>query len=394
MSGLIEANDLGKEYPVIEKNSQRWKNFWVILLGLGKKNSKTILKEINFKVKKGESLAIIGENGAGKSTLLKLLAGVLHPSHGSIKVNGRVGALLELGAGFNPEYSGLKNIMLSGMLAGLKESEIKSKIDTIIEFADIGAAIHEPVKNYSSGMVVRLGFAVITEIKPDILITDEVLAVGDESFQQKCIQWIEKYLNDGGTLLLVSHSMYHVKKLCKHALWLKDQTIYLSGNSSDVADEYLAWHHRKKSKNSTHEKIEVNDPGYRLVSFTWSEKMNQSNSIDKPADVKDQLQSVIRLHSPDGRTPNAFIGIVTLDGQAIYGTGTEIDGFKVQQLSKHVFQCHLQVDVRMLLPGQYIIKAHAMDPEGLRVADTIELEFVKRGQGRELGVIKLEHEWF
>jgi lipopolysaccharide transport system ATP-binding protein len=160
----------------------------------------------------------IGENGAGKSTLLKIVAGVIEPTRGRITVGGRVGALLELGSGFHPDYTGLANIDLAAALLGLVPAEIAEKRDEIIAFADIGEHINDPIKHYSSGMVVRLGFAVATTLAPDVLITDEVLAVGDESFQKKCVAWMENYLAGGGTLLLCSHSMYHVQKLCRSAL--------------------------------------------------------------------------------------------------------------------------------------------------------------------------------
>src|SRR6478736_6170508 len=195
-----------------------------------------------------ESLGIIGENGAGKSTLLKIVAGVITPTRGVVESRGRVGALLELGSGFHPEYSGIANIDLAAALLGLTRAEIAAKRDQIIAFADIGEHIHDPIKHYSSGMVVRLGFAVATALTPDILITDEVLAVGDESFQKKCIAWMESYLGNGGTLLLCSHSMYHIQKLCTHALWLKDGRVERYGAAADVSQAYLAYHEEKDAR--------------------------------------------------------------------------------------------------------------------------------------------------
>src|SRR6202008_1534860 len=147
------------------------------------------------------------------------VAGVITPTRGSVEVRGRVGALLELGSGFHPEYSGLDNIDLAAALLGLAPAEIADRRDEIVAFADIGEQIDEPIKHYSSGMVVRLGFAVATALEPELLITDEVLAVGDESFQKKCIQWLERYLDSNGTLLLCSHSMFHVQTLCRRAVW-------------------------------------------------------------------------------------------------------------------------------------------------------------------------------
>ncbi len=387
---IINVKNLEKSYPILEKVSQRWSHFLSVLLNKKNRQRKVILKNINFEVRRGESLALIGENGAGKSTLLKLVCGVLHPGEGTVECNGRIGALLELGAGFNPEYTGRQNIKLAALLAGLSEQEVEERTEAILNFADIGDSINEAVKNYSSGMVVRLGFAIITAIKPDILITDEVLAVGDESFQQKCIKWLEKYLAEGGTLLLVSHSMFHVKKLCRHAIWLKDTTVKMQGNAGQVADAYLAWHHKKnqKSEIEKHQQVSGSDPGYRLVSCNWCGDQNYSDLQENSS-----LIAEIILHSPDTRPPNAFIGVVTLDGHPVYGVGTELDGYVVQHIKDTHYSCVVEVSLQGLLPGVYLFKAHAMDPEGLRVSDTLELEFTISGTTRELGMVRLEHSW-
>ena len=216
---LIEAQGLGKSYPKVHRPSDRVRALGRLLFGNPNQDSITVLRDISLRVPRGESVGIIGDNGAGKSTLLKLISGVLTPTTGSVTVHGKVGALLELGAGFHPEFTGRDNITMTAALAGLSGEALREKLPGIIEFADIGSYIDEPIKHYSSGMVVRLGFAVIASLRPELLITDEVLAVGDESFQKKCVQWLERYLEDGGTLLLVSHSMYHIQKLCRHACW-------------------------------------------------------------------------------------------------------------------------------------------------------------------------------
>src|SRR6185369_15695865 len=173
---------------------------------------------------------------------------VVQPTTGTVQVDGRVGALLELGSGVHPEYTGLANIDLAAALLGLSPREIAAKRDDIIAFADIGEHIHDPIKHYSSGMIVRLGFAVATALAPDVLITDEVLAVGDESFQKKCIAWLERYLGDGGTLLLCSHGMYHVQKLCRDALWLKHGRVERYGAAAEVTQAYLAFHEEKTAQ--------------------------------------------------------------------------------------------------------------------------------------------------
>src|SRR5256886_14955754 len=210
---LLNLSAVGKDYAKTDHNVARVRLVVDLLRGRGVTHAFRALDDVSFQLAAGESLGIIGENGAGKSTLLKIIAGVITPTRGRVDVRGRVGALLELGSGFHPEYSGLANIDLAAALLGLTPAEIAAKRDEIVAFADIGEHIHDPIKYYSSGMVVRLGFAVATALKPDILITDEVLSVGDESFQKKAVTWMENYLNGGGTLLLGRHRIDPGRKL-------------------------------------------------------------------------------------------------------------------------------------------------------------------------------------
>jgi lipopolysaccharide transport system ATP-binding protein len=191
------------------------------------------LKDINFEIKRGEAVAIIGRNGGGKSTLLEILTGTLTPTTGSVTVNGRVSALLELGSGFNPEYSGRDNIILNGLLLGLSREDILSRFSEIEAFAEIGAAIDRPVKTYSSGMMMRLAFAVQVLCDPDILIIDEALSVGDFFFQQKCLSYIRGLCARGVTLLFVSHDMGTVRDLCSRVVYLKQGTLHFDGKSTD-----------------------------------------------------------------------------------------------------------------------------------------------------------------
>ena len=246
-TSLLRLDNVGKDYAKVDARGGRVRLVWDLLAGRAAARVFRALDGVSFDLRRGESLGVIGENGAGKSTLLKVIAGVIQPTRGSLVVGGRVGALLELGSGFHPEYTGLANIDLAAALLGLTPREIAAKRDEIIAFADIGEHIHDPIKHYSSGMVVRLGFAVATALTPDVLITDEVLAVGDESFQKKCVAWMERYLSGGGTLLLCSHSMYHVQKLCRSALWLKDGRVERYGPAADVTQAYLAFHEEKSA---------------------------------------------------------------------------------------------------------------------------------------------------
>lgn len=198
------------------------------------------LKNISFRVRKGESWGLIGNNGSGKSTLLKLISGILKPYEGSVSVVGYISPLIELGAGFDPELTARENIYLNGALLGYKKKFINENFNNIIEFAEIQDFLDVPIKNFSSGMAARLGFSIATVRKPDILIVDEVLAVGDIGFQHKCKMKMEELLCNGTTLLFVSHSIEQVKELCQNAIWLDKGEIKAIGNISDVSTAYLS----------------------------------------------------------------------------------------------------------------------------------------------------------
>lgn len=221
-------------YPRVEKalgKSVRayFKEFWA-------------LRDVTFAVRRGETVGIIGRNGSGKSTLLQMICGTLTPTHGTVHVNGRIAALLELGAGFNTEFTGRENIYLSGMLYGISEREIKKRFDSIVEFADIGEFIDAPVKTYSSGMYVRLAFAIIVHMDADTLVVDEALSVGDVRFTQKCMRFLREF-QARGTLLFVSHDSGAVLSLCSRAIWLDHGRMMVDGPARDVVERYLAEQH-------------------------------------------------------------------------------------------------------------------------------------------------------
>lgn len=233
----IEVNGLGKCYQIYDKPSDRLKQ----MLVRGRKQYYKefwALKDVSFKIKKGETVGIIGRNGSGKSTLLQMICGTLNPTGGEVKVNGRVAALLELGAGFNPEFSGVENVYMAASLYGLSKEEVDQRFDAIATFADIGDHIHQPVKTYSSGMYVRLAFAVIAHVDADILVIDEALAVGDAFFTQKCMRFLRNFMKHG-TVLFVSHDTSSVRSLCNHAVWLEKGRIIESGAPKDVCERYL-----------------------------------------------------------------------------------------------------------------------------------------------------------
>lgn len=235
----ISVRNVSKCYRVFEDQRSR------LLHALWPRRTKGMqeiraLKDIDFEIRRGEAVAIIGRNGGGKSTLLEILTGTLSPTTGEVRVNGRVSALLELGSGFNPEYTGRDNVILNGLLLGLAREEILDRFDEIEAFAEIGAAIDRPVKTYSSGMMMRLAFAVQVLCEPDILIIDEALSVGDFFFQQKCLGYIRSLCKKGVTLLFVSHDMSTVRDICKRAIFLKMGQVQIDGDTSTVIQQYLA----------------------------------------------------------------------------------------------------------------------------------------------------------
>ena len=236
-STAVKVQNISKVYKLYNKSIDRLRES----LSLTKKKYHKefyALSDVSFEIKKGETVGIIGKNGAGKSTLLKIITGVLTPTSGHVHVNGRIASLLELGAGFNPEYTGIENIYLQGTLMGYTHNEMEAKIDEILAFADIGDFVHQPVKMYSSGMFARLAFAVAINVEPDILIVDEVLSVGDFRFQKKCEDRIKKMQESGTTVLFVSHSIEQVQKLCKRAIWIEKGHIVKAGTTEEVCPEY------------------------------------------------------------------------------------------------------------------------------------------------------------
>jgi lipopolysaccharide transport system ATP-binding protein len=196
------------------------------------------LKNVSFELRRGETLGVIGKNGSGKSTLLGLVAGVLKPTMGSVEVNGRVSPLLELGAGFHPELTGRENAVLNGVLMGLPRKTVKERIEDIIEFSELGDFADQPIRMYSSGMMARLGFSVIAHLEPEILLIDEILAVGDIDFQKKCFHKMEQFKKSGVTMVLVSHSMADIQRICDRAIWIDHKEVRADGPAQSVARQY------------------------------------------------------------------------------------------------------------------------------------------------------------
>ncbi|MBH1928455.1 ABC transporter ATP-binding protein [Serratia rubidaea] len=241
MSIAIEFKNVTKRYPLYHHIGSGIKELIFNprrALSLLSGRSYLAIEDISFQVKTGESVALIGRNGAGKSTSLGLVAGVMKPSSGSVHVVGRVASMLELGGGFHPELTGRENIRLNATLLGLRRKELKSRLDKIIEFSELGEFIDEPIRVYSSGMLAKLGFSVITQVDPDILIIDEVLAVGDIAFQKKCLDTINEFKKKGVTILFVSHNLSDVEKICDKVIWIENHKMKNMGEAHAVISQY------------------------------------------------------------------------------------------------------------------------------------------------------------
>jgi len=235
----IIVNNVYKTFNVYLDKANTIKEKILFLFSRNKKEKREVLKGINLKINKGECVALIGTNGSGKSTLLKLMTKIIYPNGGKIETNGKLTSLLELGAGFHPDFSGRENIYFNASIFGLTRKEIDNRINDIIEFSELGNYIDNPVRTYSSGMYMRLAFSVAINVDADILLIDEILSVGDEHFQNKCFDKMQELRSQGKTMVFVTHSMQSVKKLCDRAVWLKDGRIIMDGNTNEVVEEYV-----------------------------------------------------------------------------------------------------------------------------------------------------------
>ena len=389
---LVRLSNIGKDYPIIRTGAGRLQTVFELLTGRAVHDYYRAVEDISLTIHRGESWGIIGENGAGKSTLLKIIAGVVKASRGTIVIQGRISALLELGTGFHPEYSGRDNIFLASALMGWTRSETHAQLDAILNFADIGTHIDQAVKTYSSGMIVRLGFAVATALSPDLLVTDEVLAVGDESFQKKCMRWMEDFRARGGTLLLCSHSMYHIQSLCQQTMWIHDGKMRMQGESFEVTQAYLAYHEAKNRKEvaATPNVSAANAP-FPMLAAVWIE--DNTGNPRSMFDMSEDVWLCGTYRSPDDQPTVLMVGIIRMDGTPVFGTFSNDAGFRANRIAPHLFGFRVIFRANALLPGMYHLRAHTLDDHGLRMFDTREVALTIRGQTRDHGFVRLDHEW-
>lgn len=339
------------------------------------------LKSVDFTVRRGESMAIVGRNGSGKSTLLQLIYGTLKPTNGYIKTKGKVAALLELGAGFDPEFTGIENLRMTAALYGVTEAQLADKEKQILAFADIGDFVHQPVKTYSTGMVVRLAFAVIAHVDADILIVDEALAVGDATFTQKCMRYIRAF-KEHGTLLFVSHDMAAVQNLCDRAIWLNQGEVQLLGTAKTVAEAYLKFALQQVAGEdivlqsiSTEAKLSGWETGFAKI--TEVSLLNLEAPDRGFFSGGERVKVVITVHA-NHTLESPIVGFLLRDrlGQDLFGENTNrhiTEGTNKAIPEGHTATASFEFTLPYLPNGQYAIACSVADGE---LQDNIQHHFI------------------
>ena len=390
-ASAVVVEDLWKNFRLYHERNQylkaailrgrraRYEEFWA-------------LKNVSFEVPTGTTFGVIGSNGSGKSTLLKCLTGILVPDKGSVKVHGRVSALLELGAGFHPELSGRENVFLNGAILGLTKKEIAAKFDDIVEFAGLADFIDTPVKNYSSGMFVRLGFAVAAHVDPEVLLIDEVLSVGDESFQRKSAERIEQFRRDGRTIVFVSHGLTLVEQLCETVAWIDKGDLRMVGRAGDVISAYQGESHQAQ-------RVE-GELGQRwgsgeaqIVGVTLRDATGQATELLtslEPATVKIDLTA----HMPIQDTV-VTLRIDTLSGHPVWGSSTRRNG-KAMGLLDGPASVEVAISSLPLLEGVYDLTVAVTDHTEMHPYDHWEKRVrfeVRQYKAYDLGTVHFPSEW-
>jgi lipopolysaccharide transport system ATP-binding protein len=355
------------------------------------------LDDVTFSLPKGEGLAVIGENGAGKSTLLKILAGITSPSSGTLQVNGKIASILELGSGFHPEFTGRQNIVLNAAMLGLTEDEIRRKTPEIIGFSELGDFIDQPVKVYSTGMAMRLGFSIATQVEPDVLIIDEALSVGDGYFQKKCMDRLRLFVDLGGTLLFCSHAMYYVSSFCERALWMRRGRAEALGPVLDVVRDYEDFLTRKSGHSGdgqppAHgERLpEVDRRPARLTKVSLSATDREATYA---ADAPWGLEIGWESHDP-ALAFHIGVGINRSDGVEVFSFATHLDCVRPHSGEKE-YSIGLSIPKLPLVKGEFTVYVFLLDEAGLHIYDqrVIERAFQVQGSTYGFGLVKVDHAW-
>ncbi len=395
----IKAKDVWKDFRLFQDKNQSLKE---VFLKRKRSNFETFwaLKGVSFNVKKGVTLGLIGDNGSGKSTMLKILANILRPQKGDVEIEGKVSALLELGTGFHPELTGRENVYLNGSILGLSRKEIDKKFDTIVEFSELAQFIDTPVKNYSSGMYVRLGFAVSTNVDPDILLIDEILAVGDESFQRKSLDKLYQLKHEKKTIVLVSHALSSVADICDEAIWLDRGKVRKIGDARQVVDAYMSDVNRQEEERSGLDQSGGADIGNRWGSGEIVlSKVQILDSEGKERQIFESGEKMIVRMAYEARKeierPVFGMIIHTRSGLVCSGTNSRIFGMVPEKLDGRGFVDYT-IDELPLLGDEYVLTVGVHDFAGMHDFDFHDQKYVFRVtamKNSDIGIFKAPGVW-
>jgi ABC-type polysaccharide/polyol phosphate transport system ATPase subunit len=361
------------------------------------------LKGVSFQVPEGKTVSIIGENGSGKSTLLKILSGISRPTFGEIETRGRISALIELGAGFHPEISGRENIFINGIILGLTKKKIQEKLEDIIRFAELEEFIDNPVKSYSSGMYMRLGFSIAINVDPDILLIDEVLAVGDASFVPKCLDKINEFKRNGKTIIFVSHDLSTVDRISDEIIWLKEGKIEMQGYPKRVIDAYLEYIGKKDVDKAEIQHKEEEEEGEKDEEKRWGSREIEINNV-KMIDAKGKEKYIFEDDEPfsiefdvtanQEETDFVFgVGIYNSEGVHCYGTNTFIEDYKSRSISGKG-KIKISIPALNLINGSYFLNVAAHKRDGYPF-DYHHFQYTFRVTSihRDVGITRIPHQW-
>jgi len=401
----IIVENINKDFKIYERPQDRLAE---IILRRPKHKLYHVLRDISFAVPDGQSGGIIGDNGAGKSTLLKLLVGTLQPTSGSIRTHGQVAALLELGAGFHPEFTGRRNIYLNASLLGVPDDDIAALERDIIDFSELGDFIDRPVKTYSSGMYVRLAFSIATMVRPDILVIDEALSVGDLAFQKKCVQRMNDFRQQNKTMAFCSHSMFHVQELCDIAIWIEKGEIREMGDSHKVVGNYEDFCNNKKSYTSVVEDLPPNSTaaadgtGEGQESLLQDCKINslsvrntrgeEITSIDALSDVVLEMEVEVLNDDMEGHFGFAFMRSAEEPIASFLTTNAE--GVELRRYTRgEVFKVRLVVEKVAMRVGDFYVLGGLADKSGLLWYETKFSKLLSMNANKGVGPITMQATW-
>ncbi len=402
----IILNDVYKKFRTYYGKSHTLKER-VILRNRNPYEERWVLKGIDLRIREGEVVGLVGENGSGKSTLLKLMTRILYPDKGEIHVNGRVSSLIELGAGFHPDMTGRENIYTNASIFGLSRNEINKRIDSIIDFSELGYYIDNPVRYYSSGMYMRLAFSVAINVDADILLIDEILSVGDQNFQRKCISKLQEICKSGTTIVIVSHSLGQIEKLCSRSIWIDDGKIRMDGAPRDVHLYYQDFlgkkiiearrmaESEKESAQQDQNNVAVSRNTSREAWVESVEMINRNGEVMSVFETGDKVTIRIRYSAVEpGLKAIVSVGVVREDGVHCFSTNTAIAKMHDLTLMKNG-TIDFVIDNMNLLNGYYFLDVALSYPDGNRLYDYVSnaSTFQMISRDGSTGLMRMEGHW-